>query len=219
MDSVIKEIKNLWPQVKLVKGSSRHSESNGGVERVNQTVGKKLGAWMKDNNSKHWSIGCKIIQWQINTTVHMGIKAVPYVLTYGQQPRIGISNLPIDAKVIDGLVEEAQLNTVITISSKEPTTTTTIDQSVAASASSPGSASLSFSSSTTQLVEDDQSATATVDWLELVDDRELKEITKAELENAALKSLYPCLSIDHDIAFDEHVCIPSPKACYWHLKQ
>ena len=49
---MILEIKNLWPEVKLVRGSARHSESNGGVERVNQTVEKKLGAWMKDNSSK-----------------------------------------------------------------------------------------------------------------------------------------------------------------------
>ena len=61
-DAVILEIKNLWPEVKLVRGSARHSESNGGVERENQTVEKKLGAWMKDNNSKGWSVACKVIQ-------------------------------------------------------------------------------------------------------------------------------------------------------------
>ena len=66
---MILEIKNLWPEVKLVRGSARHSDSNGGVERVNQTVEKKLGAWMKDNSSKRWSVGCKLIQWRINTSL------------------------------------------------------------------------------------------------------------------------------------------------------
>ena len=39
---VIEEVKNLWPECQLVWGSPRHSESNGGVERVNETVQKKL---------------------------------------------------------------------------------------------------------------------------------------------------------------------------------
>ena len=102
----------MWPEVKLVRGSSRHSESNGGVERANQTVEKKLGKWMKDNNSRRWSIGCKIIQWQINTSMHLGIKAVPYRLTYGQKPRVGISNLPLDPSVLDALATEADLNNI-----------------------------------------------------------------------------------------------------------
>jgi hypothetical protein len=41
IDLVIKEIKNLWSECMMVRGSLRHSESNGGVERVNQTVQKK----------------------------------------------------------------------------------------------------------------------------------------------------------------------------------
>ena len=54
---VIKELKTLWPECQSVRGSPRHSESNGGVERVNQTVQRKLGGWMKTNNTKHWSVG------------------------------------------------------------------------------------------------------------------------------------------------------------------
>ncbi len=38
IDLVIKEVKNLCPKCMMVRGSPRHSESNGGVERVNQTV-------------------------------------------------------------------------------------------------------------------------------------------------------------------------------------
>jgi hypothetical protein len=35
VDLVIKELKNLWPECVMVRGSPRQSESNGGVERVN----------------------------------------------------------------------------------------------------------------------------------------------------------------------------------------
>jgi len=65
IDSVIHELKNLWPECQMVRGSPRHSESNGGVERVNQTFQKKLGGWMKTNATNHWSIGCKIVQWAV----------------------------------------------------------------------------------------------------------------------------------------------------------
>ncbi len=33
--SIISEVKNIWPDVLMVRGSPRHPESNGGVERVN----------------------------------------------------------------------------------------------------------------------------------------------------------------------------------------
>ena len=109
IDLVIKEIKNLWPQCKMVRGSPCHSESNGGVERVNRMVQKKLDGWMKTNNSCKWAIGCKISQWRINTQHHQTIKDTPYHLTYGQHPRIGISNLPVSSEILANLVTEAQL--------------------------------------------------------------------------------------------------------------
>jgi len=87
IDSVIKELKNLWPDCQMVRGSPRHSESNGGVERVNQTVQKKWGAWMKTNNSKRWGIRCKLVMWRYNTQHHRTINDTPYHLVYGQHPR------------------------------------------------------------------------------------------------------------------------------------
>ena len=120
IDLVITEIKNLWPECQMVRGSPRHSESNGSVERVNQTVQKKLAGWMKTNNSKHWSIGCKLVQWRVNTQHHRTINDTPYHLVYGQHPRIGISNLPISDDVMKNLVTEAQLNNVYTEFADEP---------------------------------------------------------------------------------------------------
>ncbi len=71
INAVISKIKQFWPEYQLVRGSPKHSESNGGVERVNLTIQKNLGAWMKENNkSTQWSIGCKIAQWRYNTQVH-----------------------------------------------------------------------------------------------------------------------------------------------------
>ena len=112
IDAVISKIKQFWPECQLVRGSPRHSESNGGVERVNQTIQKKLGAWMKENKSTQWSIGCKIAQWRYNTQVHHTLRDSPYHLTFGQHPRVGISNLPIASEILQNLVTEADLNDV-----------------------------------------------------------------------------------------------------------
>ena len=96
----------------MVRGSPKHSESNGGVECVNQTVQKKLGAWMKENKTMHWSIGCKIAQWHYNTQVHQTLRDSPHHLTFGQHPRVGISNLPLSSEILKNLVAEAELNDV-----------------------------------------------------------------------------------------------------------
>ena len=95
LSDVIGEIYHLWPEVRMVKGRPRHSESNGGVERLNLTVQRRLNAWMTDSQSSSWSIGCMLVQWAINTTVHSGIQQMPYMATFGQAPRAGFAHLPV----------------------------------------------------------------------------------------------------------------------------
>ena len=58
---VITEVKRLWPGCLLLRGKPRHSESNGGVERLNFEVEKKLGNWLFETNSKSWSLGCNFV--------------------------------------------------------------------------------------------------------------------------------------------------------------
>jgi hypothetical protein len=45
--------------------------------KVNQTVQRKLSGWMKMNKSNHWSVGCKIVQWRVNTQFHSTLKDTP----------------------------------------------------------------------------------------------------------------------------------------------
>jgi len=53
IDDVIDEIKSLWPECRMVRGSPRHSESNGGIERLNLMSENKLGAkkmaWLSES--------------------------------------------------------------------------------------------------------------------------------------------------------------------------
>ena len=115
LTKVVTEVQNLWLECIMVTGTPCHSESNRGVERVNRTVQQKLHAWMKKNNSTRWSIGCKTVQWQVNTQYHATVKNVPYTLVFGQQPRVGISNLLVDKTIMDKLHTEKELNQVTTV--------------------------------------------------------------------------------------------------------
>ena len=82
---------------------------------MNQTVQKKLGNWMETNKSKKWSIGCKFVAWLYNTSYHNAVKNLPFVLVFGHQPKVGISDLPIDPNVLNTLATEADLNDIIQV--------------------------------------------------------------------------------------------------------
>lgn len=109
MEEVISELKQMWPECKLVHGRARNSQSQGGVERLNQTVQRRLAAWMKDSGSKNWSVGCKFVQWALATAYHTGVKHTPYELAFGQKPSCGLSNLPIAPQLLQSLATEQQL--------------------------------------------------------------------------------------------------------------
>ena len=110
MKEIISEIKEVWPECKIVHGRARHSQSQGGIERLNRTCENKLATWMTDNNSKKWSIGRMFVRWQINTTLTTATGKKPYCLAYGQEPRVGISSLPLAPELLDSLSSEADLN-------------------------------------------------------------------------------------------------------------
>ncbi len=63
LSEIITKVRQLWPECRMVRGSPRHSPSNGGVEQVNRTMQEKLGAWMKDCKLRQWAIGCCLMMW------------------------------------------------------------------------------------------------------------------------------------------------------------
>ena len=116
LDEVIVEVEKLWPGCRIIRGSPRYSPLNGDMERVNLTTQTKLNHWMSENNSKRWSVGCKVVQWQINTYVHKTIgNKLPYHLVFGQLPRVGISSLPLSQDLLDLLATEKDQNQLFKI--------------------------------------------------------------------------------------------------------
>jgi hypothetical protein len=63
LSEVITEVRQLWLECWMVRGSPHHSPSNGVVERVNRTMQENLSAWMRDCKSRQWTIGCCLMMW------------------------------------------------------------------------------------------------------------------------------------------------------------
>ena len=59
MNRVILEVTSLWPELKIVHEKSRHSQSQGSVERANQDIKNMLTAWMNDGQKTKWSEGLR----------------------------------------------------------------------------------------------------------------------------------------------------------------
>ncbi|XP_068224222.1 KRAB-A domain-containing protein 2-like [Palaemon carinicauda] len=110
VNSVISELSTLWPQLLLVTGRARHPQSQGAVERLNGVIQDKLKIWMQENNSKKWSIGLKIVQWQVNISMHETTKHTPFKVTFGEELSVGLSSTNLPESVLDGICYEDDLD-------------------------------------------------------------------------------------------------------------
>lgn len=72
VNSVLVELHTMWPEVKIVHGKPRHSQSQGSVERANRDIEGILGAWMDENNTQDWPNGLKFVQFKKNRALHSG---------------------------------------------------------------------------------------------------------------------------------------------------
>lgn len=80
------DLKTKWPSIKFVRGSVRHPQSQGGIERANQILKAKLDTWVLDHG-KHWSKGVEEVVYSMNTTYSSSIRSTAYRQVYGQDPR------------------------------------------------------------------------------------------------------------------------------------
>lgn len=65
-NQVVTEICAMWPELKIVHGKPRHSQSKGSVERANQGIENILATWLQDNRTKKWSEWLKFVQFMKN---------------------------------------------------------------------------------------------------------------------------------------------------------
>ena len=111
----------FWPSCHLIRGKPCHSESHGDVKRSNRPTEDKLGLWMNENKSKHWSVGLPLVQWEMNTQTHKGIGGkIPYHLFTGQNPCVSISSLPINPELIKKLSTDAHVSALLDLDPNIP---------------------------------------------------------------------------------------------------
>ncbi|XP_060845447.1 KRAB-A domain-containing protein 2-like [Rhopalosiphum padi] len=113
VNSIIKELKDLWPQCTIVHGRPRHPQSQGSVERSNQDIENMIRAWMKDNQSKKWSVGLQFVQFQKNSSFHRIIGRSPYKALFGCDPKIGLSSSNLPSEIIKKLTTEEHLEEIL----------------------------------------------------------------------------------------------------------
>lgn len=112
-NNIILELKELWPNLKIVHGKPRHSQSQGSIERANRDVQDMLVAWMEENNSTTWSEGLRFCQWKKNNSFHSAIKQTPYEAMFGRRSHIGLESSNLPSSVINDLTTEEELENVI----------------------------------------------------------------------------------------------------------
>lgn len=108
-NNIISNLKDMWPELKIVHGKPRHSQSQGSVERANQDVENMLTTWMQTENNSHWSQGLRFIQLMKNRALHSGIKMSPYEALFGCKVKVGLSTSNLPKEVVDNLENEEQL--------------------------------------------------------------------------------------------------------------
>lgn len=131
-NKLIDDLKVTWPELKIVHGKPRHSQSQGSVERANQDIENMLTTWMQDNQSTSWSNGLKFIQFMKNRAFHSGIKRSPYDAMFGCAARVGLSTTAIPKEALNSLVDEDQLQNTLTAMnvSSQPDNEKVVEQTV-----------------------------------------------------------------------------------------
>lgn len=103
----------MWPELKIVHGKPRHSQSQGSVERANQDIENMLSGWMKDNDTARWSEGLRFVQFMKNRAHHSGINRSPYKAMFGVEPRVGLATTCIPRELIKVVNNEEDLEKII----------------------------------------------------------------------------------------------------------
>lgn len=111
-NSIVTSLKSIWPELTIVHGKPRHSQSQGSVERANQDIQNMLTTWMQDNKTPKWSHGLKFVQIMKNSALHSGIGRTPYEAVFGQTIKLGLSTSNLPKDIYEKLQSEENLEHV-----------------------------------------------------------------------------------------------------------
>nr|XP_018908515.1 PREDICTED: KRAB-A domain-containing protein 2-like [Bemisia tabaci] len=113
VNNIIKALAASWPELKLVRGKPRNSQSQGSVERANRDVQNMIATWLKDNKTAEWSKSLRPVQFMKNRAHHRGIGMSPYKAMFGMEPRVGLTTSSIPAEAIATIQDEEELEQLL----------------------------------------------------------------------------------------------------------
>ncbi|KAJ1530223.1 hypothetical protein ONE63_005150 [Megalurothrips usitatus] len=94
-NSIINSLRELYPDLKIVHGSPRHSQSQGSVENANKQVQRILETELLERRTTRWVTLLPFVQLKENTAYHEAIKMSPYEAVFGRSMKTGLgSTLP-----------------------------------------------------------------------------------------------------------------------------
>ncbi|XP_076039096.1 KRAB-A domain-containing protein 2-like [Oratosquilla oratoria] len=113
VNAIIAELSVLWPELKLVTGRPRHPQSQGAVEHLNGVIQDTLTIWMRENNSRKWSVGLKFVQWQVNISHHETTGHSPFKVTFGKDPQVGLGSSILPSTALCNIFTEEDLESFL----------------------------------------------------------------------------------------------------------
>lgn len=113
VNKIIDELKEMWPELIIVHGKPRHSQSQGSVERANQDVERMLTTWMQDNNTNHWAEGLRFVQLMKNQSFHSGIKRTPFNAIFGPSHMVSLASSTLPKEILATFVDEDDLRKAV----------------------------------------------------------------------------------------------------------
>jgi len=110
-NNIVSNLKDMWPELKIVHANPRYSQSQVSVERANQDVENMLTTWMQTEKNSHWShMELRFIKLMKNMALHSGINMSPYEALFGCKVKFGLSTSYLPKELIDNLENEEQNN-------------------------------------------------------------------------------------------------------------
>lgn len=102
-NQIVSNLKNYWPNLKIVHGKPRHSQSQESVERENQNIQNMLMTCMRDKNTSKWSECLRFIQLMKNRAYHKGINRSPYEALFGCKMKVGLDTSFLPPNILKDL--------------------------------------------------------------------------------------------------------------------
>lgn len=112
-NKIVEEACAMWPDLKIVHGKPRHSQTQGSVERANQDIENMLSSWLESNHTSKWSEGLRFVQLMKNRAFHEGIKCSPYEAMFGTPAKFGLKTSSFPNDSIEHLRTEEELQALI----------------------------------------------------------------------------------------------------------